>query len=660
LWLGGWGAAPASAFDYLEHSFLTDRACLEAQLELGAELAEAPDDGVGARYLALALACPESWERPYCADDYKQLEGNLNQLDEAPSEGGEHPVTLGDFAALPDHLSLWGAVAGIRRAEEEGVTTEMLRWLAPGTGDPGGVVSDVGEDGCETDDRVDWPALEVDVAEGLRQWREGLTLPAAALSPWLRGPLARGPEDWPAGYSFDNPHYLDLVLMNHHHFNVSAHDGWLGFHSAAAALLQRRCAEVLALDADDLSDLAEGVAAYADVEWDGLDAVALGVTGCGVVAARVGEHLARWSTRADARLRGPAGPYLARMADPAFADRVVVALIALVFEGGGLHFLQDSLSGGHVRVDRAAYDMERARHMHNADGAHGVSTTVGTRTGERRLVVFGDGWVLGRSRARAGEACAWDEGIEGWSRDELTACLLRAQRGALVATSVASLVDWGLGGVLFAEPGADLVPACTRDARTAFVCETLPTRPSTAVGMSGGGAGGLTLAYGDLPEVPPPFSYESVSVITRLDAGGDALQAGVRVVFLSELDDLANWMTSWDVGLLRTMRFDAPPEVVLEAAYSFHWRWAARFLVNAGTFGYGGLRGFGPDVEAFAGLEPMVGFSLLPEGWIKMPVEFTASYRLPITLLDSGVGWSADAIRIEAHWLELAVGLAFL
>ena len=65
----------------------------------------------------------------------------------------------------------------------------------------------------------------------------------------------------------------------------------------------------------------------------------------------------------------------------------------------------------------------------------------------------------------------------------------------------------------------------------------------------------------------------------------------------------------------------------------FHWRWAARFLINAGVYTYGGFQGLGENVSVLWGLGPNVGMTLLPEGWTKIPLEFTFSYRFPLTLL---------------------------
>ena len=149
-----------------------------------------------------------------------------------------------------------------------------------------------------------------------------------------------------------------------------------------------------------------------------------------------------------------------------------------------------------------------------------------------------------------------------------------------------------------------------------------------------------------------------------MDAAGRGTQSGLRLVFLSALGREAGWMTSYHFGFMQTKRpfndaFNGD-EFLTEFSYMFHWRWAARFLVNAGVYTYGGFQGLGEDVSVLWGLGPNVGMTLLPEGWTKIPLEFTFSYRFPLTLLNSRYGLTTEAIRGEAHWLELSIGLAFM
>ena len=656
--------APASAhaFDYLEHSWFTDRACLEAQRRLGPAVRGGGTPLV-ARYLALSLTCPERWERPYCVDGYKQLEGGLNRLEEPPAESGDHPATLGDFAALPDHLSQFGPVRGFPRAEAAGLTETALGWLAV-TGDIGGVIADVAEDACESDEPVPWASVERDVAGFLREAEARGALaspPAARLASVARVELPRGPHD-PAGpYSFDNPHYLDLTRRNGDHFGPRAYSAFLGFHSAARAISGRPCADTLALDDDALEDLADELPGFEEIDWDDLEPEALRVRGCQLLAERARLRLLEWAARADPSLVEPVRAEIALLQThpqeaKALLDAVASGLMALVFEGPGLHFLQDGQAAGHLRVVPQPHDLEASRFFHDTDGRAGVTASLGTRTGSTLFVGFGDGYLLGPELVRA-EGC--DTGLQP-SREKNAACLLRRQRGLLVLTTTASMLDWAFGGLL--EDGSSAMPSegCPEsDTPERFVCRYLPTRPPSP-GTAEAGAP-RTLAEGTLPVPAPPFSYESLLLSSSLDAAGDATQIGARLVFLNQLGARANWMTSYHLGLMSTSATKTEPsQLLLEFSHMFHWRWAARFLVNAGPFVYGGLRGFGESVSTFGGTGPSVGLSVLPEGWIKLPLEITFTYRVPVTLIDSRYGFAKKGIRVEAHWLELAVGLAFM
>ena len=236
-------AGPAPGFDYVEHSFTTDAACDVAQRELAREAGGAiSDERLAARYLALSLMCPATWDRPYCERGYKQLEGSVNLLEEPPAQSGDHAITLGDFSALPDHLASWGAVRGVPQAASEGLTTRTLRWLAR-TGDAGGVVSDVAEDGCETRVPLRWDLLYAEMRE--QSSAQAVGTGEQRLSPLARAPVRKVVSDPAGAYSFDNPQYLDLVLHNHGHFGAEAHGHWRGFHATARDLSEAACEEVL-------------------------------------------------------------------------------------------------------------------------------------------------------------------------------------------------------------------------------------------------------------------------------------------------------------------------------------------------------------------------------------------------------------------------------
>ena len=644
-----------AAFDYLEHSYFADRGCLAAQRALAATLETLPEgperESLTARYLALAVVCPRRWDRPYCLDGYKQLSGTLNSLDAPPWRGHDHSITLGDLAALPDHLSEFGAIRGVPRAAQTGLLSEVLAWLGPESGDPGGIIADVAEDGCETDGRVDWARVQIDAAEAFAQGGAApKNLPRRALSPAARAPLNQGPFDSAGLYSFDNPHYLDLVLTNHHHFSPLAYRSWLGFHAMAVDMADRPCSVLLALDEDRLEALSEGWAHFEAVDWDDLPGAFRRARGCQLIADRIHQRLTTWSAHAEIALVRPVAARIETMTetDPLLAA-TTSALMGLVLEGSGLHFLHDGFAGGHLTVDRAGYSLGAARHLHDAGNRNGAVASLGTADRLQAFVAFGDGYLLGRAPA-PDVRCRW-ETMGEQTRDVVSTCLLRLQRTLLLRATAASLVDWSLGGVLNDSPQADLPGV---EALVAMVRGALPTRPVAHGEPATVLAAPQRLSSGDLPEPPPAFSYQSLGVTLALDAAGNATQTGVRLIFLSELDDMANWMTSYHLSLLSTRR-QTGDEMLGELGYLFHWRWGARWLVSAGSFGYFGLRGFGREVESYAGLGPHVGTSVLPEGWIKLPLELGVSFRTPLTLLDS-----ARRPAVEAWWIELAVGLAFL
>lgn len=610
-------ASSASAFDYLEHSYATDRACALAQKEL-APLAAAGNAQAQRSYLVLALTCPQSWSGPYCDGGYKQAAGLLNLIELPASKSHDYAITLGDFAALQDHLSELGAVRGIPQASHEGLTTRALEWLNE-TGDAGGVVSDVAEDGCETLEPLDWSRLTDERPEDAPK-----NLPSSIVR---RSPARKVVSDPAAAYSFDNPQYLDLVLHNHGHFGEAAFRNWEGLHATAKDLASARCEDVLPLDRGLFDDLADELPAFEEVRWRKLSDEETLARGCDVVAERIRLRLLEWARRVPAEMSAPVKPLLDALAKG--PDRSLVSpFIASVFEGAGLHYLQDGLSSGHVRLDRSAYGLYDSRYQHDEDSRNGIPTRIATETGVEELVLFGDGYLLGTAEST---------GCDG-SDAAMTACLLQRQRAVLYTSSTASLLD--LAGtspeyvrthLLLAAPGGPTVDTA---------------RPHVAAGVP--------------PNPTPPISYQSILLSTSVDAAGGAPEVGVRTAFLSALGARANWMTSYHVGLLTRTGSGASSQVNLELAYMFHWRWAARWLINMGPYAFAGLHGFGGPVSAFAGVGPSVGTSVLPEGWIHLPLEVTLSYRVPLRLYDGAEKSGARTIGIEAHFIELSVGLAFM
>lgn len=650
--------AMARGFVYVEHSYLTDRACRAALEQLAPTVGPDAPLARRARYLALALACPTPWRAPYCADGEKQAESWLSRPDGPPAESGDHPATLGDLSALGDHVSRLGPVRGLERAGTEGLVGTVYGWLAQPPGDIGGIVGDVAEEVCRGEPAVPWARLDADVDAALAAADAGFAdLPAHLMDPLRRGPITLGPTDPDVLFTFDNPHYLDLNLRNHDHFGRAAHAAWLGLHAAAVAAGRRPCAETIGLDADALEDLADdGAAAFAAVPWDDLPTADRHRRGCALLGSLVAARLRLWAAAADPALVAPVRDVVGRLdaarPDDPLLTHAAAALAGLTLEGMGLHFLQDALAGGHLRTDRNARGLGETRYAHDADNRRGVEAAVTTRAGTYRLVAFGDSTLVGD----AGDAPARCDAATPDAA--VSACLLRHQRGVVVAVGAASLVDWALGGRFYAER-APAEPGCaTLTGAERFACLHLPTAPPVPTGDLVAAPPAQTLERGALPLPPPPFRYESVVAAYSLDASGGPPQVGGRLVLLSELGAWANWMTSYDIGFQATL--GAAPQYVSEWAYRFHWRWAARFVVHAAPIVYGGLEDFDHGVEAFTGLAPSAGMTLLPEGWIKAPFQFDISWRMPLRLGDTVDGWFGDAVRVEAHWLELSLGLAFM
>ncbi len=619
------------SFDYLEHSFFSDQACFEAQKRLVQRLKEAPSDPLLARYLALSLFCPQRWDRPYCLDEYKQLEGSINLLAEPPVESGDHPITLGDIVALPDHLSLFGPVRGHPRAVRPGLSLRLMEWMSE-PGDAGGVEADVAEDACETEEPVPWAQLREQLSQALAAPLE--TLPKRLLQDARRAPAPFGPHDPPTAHSFDNPHYLDLVLRNHHHFGAEAYGAWLGFHGVAQEILRRGCRESMGIDPEELEDLSEDHPPFEALDWEELKPTEGRALGCALLGQLILEHLGVWFQRADPQLTQAVSVPLQALLDQPKSPRSLnileqsaTALLSLIMEGSGLHFLQDSFAGGHIRTDRGAWGLSDSRYVHNRDNQHGVITGFATAIAQQEFMAYGDRYLLAPPLLQGPLKCT-----QARRPQEITECLLRHQRALLVGASVASLLQWA-EGPNFEDPST----GCSSPGIGRFICERLPTQalrpPDQLHALK------PALAAGTLPTPPPPFAYQSILFSYRLRIGEDQDQSGLRLVFLSELDDFANWMTSYQFGVNQGEG--------LEFAFLFHWRWAARFLVNAGPYLYAGES---------SGLGPRLGFSFLPEGWTQIPLEIDLGYRLPFRLMKG----SDPGFQFEGHWLELAIGLAFM
>lgn len=675
------GSADAHAYDYLEHAYFTDDACVRVQKLLAQSLkGKKATDDLMARYIALGMYCPVQWKKPYCKGGYKLMAGHINRLEKPPAKSKDYSVTLGDYAALPDHLSRFGPIRGLPRAGKNGLVERTWEWIGDDPDSAGGVIEDVAEDACETDNLAPWSTIDQDINAYLgriEKTKQPLRVPEAYLSPMARAAVPKGPSD-PAGlYSFDNPHYLDLVLRNHHHFGVQAYSSWLGFHSAAVQIAARTCEDTLALDDDVMEDLADDVPGFEDIDWEELSASSYRTRACGLLKFYMRRHLHHWAKSQPAAMIPPVKKALDRLfaptMDPAqlvyqelFLDRIIGAVSALVFEGSGLHFLQDGLASGHMRTIRTRGGLQEVRYDHDEDNREGVVAIFRTRSGSYPFVAFGDTYLLGPA-LKGRRRCDWTTiAKDKPTKAEITTCLVQHQRGLMAAATMASLLDWALGGTLYGKPQLNPTPKvslarkCPGSSLDQFICAHLPTQATMVAGEElPEGFGNQHVHHGALPVPPPAFSYESLTLRFGMDVAGDALQTKLNVAFLSELDDYANWLTSYRIGIGLTFGQQQREQIFADFGYHFHWRWAARFLIDAGLSTYAGLRNFQQeDISFFGGIAPVVGTTVLPEGWVKMPLEITLSYRVPLTLLTSNEG-IPDRI-FEGHWFYVGFGLAFL
>jgi hypothetical protein len=670
---------PCSAwtYDYLEHAFFTDLACTKTQRLLLSTLRDTPDDEViASRYLALSLFCPQHWKAPYCDDGYKLAQGTVNRLESPPRDSHDYSITLGDYAALPDHLSRFGPIRNLPRAGKDGLIAQTYSWLAA-TGSAGGVIEDVAEDACETDGLAVWDTIQTDIESYLdraRELGEPLRVPAPYLSPLARAPVPKGPADPAGSYSFDNPHYLDLVLRNHHHFGTAAYSTWLGFHSAALQISERTCEETFALEPDLVDSLADDMTGFDHLDWDDLSERELATQGCALLRVHVSRRLSQWRDFGAREFVDPVRPILMSLAErPAkgaedrirrrLLDRVLSGVASLVFEASAVHFLQDGLAAGHMRTIRTRGGLQEVRYDHDRDNTEGVVAVLRTRAGAYPFVAFGDTYLLGPPLTDK-SACIWPTPDKPpLTQEEVSTCLVQHQRGLLTAATMASLLDWTLGGTLDSSPPTPLADSSvTRAAElAAFVSAHLPSQPTMVAGEDEGQRNqNMALSHGSLPVPPPPFSYESLSVKLGMDVAGDATQLRLDLAFLTELDAFADWMRSVRFGLAATLGQLNRDQWLADVGFHFHWRWAARFTLEAGMSAYLGFRGFKrEDLTFFAGLSPVAGLTVLPEGWIKMPLEVSVSYRPPITFLDSEDGFFGRDV-LEGNWLYLGFGLAFM
>ncbi len=635
------------AWDYLEHAWFSDRACIEAQRMLSPGLTT---DEQRARYVAMSLFCPQKWEPSYCADELKTVRGSITDVD--PADG--YSMTLGDYSALGDHVTHFGPLPGIERAQEDGLVLRTYEWLTEG-GTTGGIEEDVAEDACETE-VADFANADAGVSRQFKRIRDEdgyAQIPSNLLKPGIRANPIKGPADPSARYSFNNPRYLDMVLRNHAHFGDDAFASWLGFHSAALQVAERDCTDIVPINPDMLEDLADNLEAWEDVDWEELKGASRAKKACQMLTYSTWRRVQDWMKSADPQHTRALKSWVDNATD-AQQQMVFSAVVSMVLEGVALHFLQDGLASGHMRTIRSREALADVRYDHDSDNAHGVVATISTREGLHWFFAFGDTYLLGAAQ-RPGCLLSWETlSTAGHIIPEvLTECTLEHQRGVLTASTSASLADFVLGGIAF-EP----VESCgSIHTNEGWICRNLPTQASVASGHAIAHSE-APLTYATLPVPHPRYSYESLSFRTGLEIESSSPQIGLVLSFFDELGTEGHWMRNWRFGLTATFGDDEDNQWILDAAYAFHYRLSARFMLDLGPFWYVGLRDLNEDVEVVAGIGPLIGITALPEGWMRIPLELNITYQVPLTFFASKDGFFSANV-VEDHWLQFGIGLAF-
>lgn len=660
-----------AAFDYLEHSLVTDRACHEAQKLLVRDLSGASADQKS-RYLALALMCPTRWQSVYCENKRKTIPGILNTAG-AGKKG--HPITLGDYSALVDHITEYGQVRNFPGAVERGLTDLTWQWMNVKK-TSGDIASDIGGAQCRDDKVPDWYKIEADISSFFGFWKKEKRaphIPATMLDEHQRGEVTAGPADPSALFTIRNPRFLDLQLFNQTHFGTAAYRTWAGMHNTALAIASQRCEDVIEPEESAMRRLAEGKPQFGDINWSKKKNPHYRRDACRLLTVVAREHLQRWIQTGDERLTQPAHQLVAAMASgktggesEVIAQMLPAHLAALVFEGAGAHYLQDALSGGHIRTEHRSRELNTTRRYHDLDSQSGVVATLGARQDRHDFVAFGDTFLLGTSAMSLLDTdmqrCELAAKHAKPGRQLTTDCLLAYQRGMVTAANTASILDWSLGGIMYAEQNTvkrdGKAPLCPTDGGPrALVCAFLPLQPITPAATAGKNNG--YLAREGLPPTPPPVDFESLRIESALDGAGYGTQIGARLEFLAPFARRSgDWLYSYDFGFLMTLGDPGRQQLINEFAFTFHYRVATRLLINAGPLTYAGFEGFNARTNFFFGMGLGGGITILPEGWTKIPLELTLSYRAPWRFVDTQRGF--DAQRMEAHWIALSIGLAFL
>lgn len=643
----------ATAWDYLEHAWLTDVACSQAQSVLADELSRNFSDELAARYVALGVACPVSWQTPYCANGRKVAQSGLNDLSAPPLKTGEYPMTFGDFSAMGDHVSRFGPVPGMPNARAGGLIHHTLLWLV-NPGPAGGTLETVARTACDTT-LADFDHADKDIRaefETFQKRGEFESIPHELLHPGIRKAPIQGPSDPAAAFSFYNPHYLDLVLRNHTHFGELAYASWTGFHSAGLEVAARQCTEVLDYSDSELQKMVSPLAGFDKNTWEKNSPKERVDQACTLLNIALKSRVEWWLKTAPNATTAPVKDWL----DQGFSACIMPALMGLVLEGAGLHYLQDGLASGHMRTVRSRESLLEVRHDHDNDNLQGVVAVMDTRQQSHAFYAFGDTHLLGKAQ---NVPCMmnWDalSRVKYPIAEMVTNCTLRHQRGILAATSVASLLDWALGGPAFVNKVDECASTTTPEG---LICRALPLRGTVVAGVHSPATAPEVLTHGTLPVPPRDYAYESLSIRAGLQVPTNTLQLGVALTFLEQLDTMGHWLTSWRAGLHTTLGDGIENQWVIDYAYQFHYRLSARFMFDAAPFVFAGLRNIN-EVDFFAGIGPSIGITALPEGWINLPLEFSVTYRLPLVFFSSENGFFSASDVIDGHWIQLGIGLAY-
>jgi hypothetical protein len=699
----------AYAFDYLEHLYFTDEACVRTQKQFrqileNTEMSEQAQQQLMIQYLALSLYCPMSWDQPYCHQGLKGVESAMSKALESPRESGDYSMTLGDISAFADHNARLGPLQKLTPKDEEGLVYDVVDYLTHHNGELRTTLEDIAEDACEVGDLADFGALKQDLNQTTIELKE---IHSDYFNAFLRDKPTKGPSD-PAGvFSFDNPHYLDLVFRNHNHFGVNAFESWSGLHYYSKQMNHLKCEQLLP-DNEDLYDELLGLLPKDAIDFDEMDQDLKIKSICDHLKAHLLIQIKKWLSHADDELKSFIfkNPKLKRSKIktwideiekfPAFSillkapqkqlpisifeqyqdafDALSASWLSLILQGTALHFLQDILAGGHLRTIRTRGGLKENRFDHDFDNENGVIAVFHAKKGKKRFVAFGDTYLLGKQSPQfincqllTNQPNQSVHQAQSMPNSALiTKCLIAYQRSLLLAVTQASLMDWGQSSI-----------EASHFSKTDYqnwIDEFLPIQRTTVIGeeeasVSMGrevnhgqvnhGQANPQAIGGNIPIPPPPFKYESLSNRWGFDLRGKSPQLNLQLSFFEELGRFAHWGTSFQWGIFTNIGDHERRQYSSEFGYHFHFRFSARFLINLGMAGYLGFKGLDSDVAYFMGMSPTTSITLLPEGWIKMPLEINIAYRLPLTFFDSEIGFPGSRL-IEGHYLYLGLGLAVM